>query len=71
MAKDRSKLMVVEKTKLFGASKVAKALLGHNNMLGSKTVEPMRQPFVHEGNVRVSGDADKQHACHKLMVYSW
>ena len=60
--------MVVEKTKLFCASKVAKSLLSHNNMLGPKTVEPTRQFFDCEVNVRASGDADKQQACHQLMV---
>jgi len=50
--------MVVQKTKLLGASKVAKTLLSHNNMLSPKTIEPARQLFDREGNVRASRDAE-------------
>ena len=62
--KDRSKLMMVEKTELFRASKVAKTLLSHTNMLGPNTVEPTKQLLDREGNVRASGDTDEKQACH-------
>ena len=60
--------MVVQKTKLLGASEVANTLLSNSNMLSTKTVEPMRQFFDHECDVRVSGNADKQQTSNQLMV---
>ena len=46
-------------------------LLSNNNMLGPKTVEPMRQLCDCDSNVRASRDADKvieKQTCHQLMV---
>jgi hypothetical protein len=66
--KNRSKTMAVQKTKLFRASQVAKTLLSHNSVLSAKTVEPSRQLFDREGNVRASRDADEQQTSHQLAV---
>ena len=60
--------MVVQKTKLLGASEVANALLSNSNMLSTKTVEPTRQFFDRERDVRASGNADKQQTSNQLTV---
>ena len=60
--------MVVQKTKMFGASKVAKTLLSHNNVFIAKTAEPVRQRFDSEHNIRVSRGADEQQTSHQLTV---
>ena len=56
--------MVVQTTKLLGASKVVNTLLSHRNMLSAKAVEPTRQLFDREGNVRAGRDADEQQTSH-------